>query len=253
MYVDDAFRDGKSAFWTVTFGQSGTAVYRDGALVRRSPLRPSISEFSGRLIVGNSPIFNDSWSGVLRGLAIYDTALNAAQIAHHYASWTKGGTPALAPDNACLALYLFNENAGRVVHNRVRAENDLYIPEKYMVLQQTVLDPVWRAFEWSRGFWQDAFINVAGFMPFGWFFCAYFSARGQRLPALRASALGVAVSVFIELTQALLPTRDSSMSDLINNILGSVLGAVGYRGTGARAFDRLVSGFVAAVNGFRNA
>ena len=37
-YVDDAFQDGKSAFWTVTFSGSGTAVYRDGALVRKSPL-----------------------------------------------------------------------------------------------------------------------------------------------------------------------------------------------------------------------
>ena len=252
-YIDDAFRNGKSAFWTVTFGQSGTAVYRDGALVRRSPLRPSISEFSGWLVIGNSPIFSDGWSGVLRGLAIYDTALDRTQIERHYSSWTKGGAPALTSDDVCIALYLFNEHAGRVVHNRVRSENDLYIPPQYMVLRQTVLDPVWRAFNWSRGFWQDAFINVAGFIPFGCFFCAYFSARGLRSPALCASALGAAVSVFIELTQAYLPTRDSSMSDLINNILGSILGAAAYRGVTARAFDRVMSRIVDAVNGFRKA
>jgi hypothetical protein len=250
-YVDDAFRDGKSAFWTVTFGQSGTAIYRDGALVRRSPLQPSISEFSGRLIVGNSPIFDDSWSGFLRGLAIYDTALDRAQIERHYSSWTKGGAPALTSDDVCIALYLFNERAGRVVHNRFRSEYDLYIPAKYMVLRQTVLDPVWRAFNWSRGFWQDAFINVAGFIPFGCFFCAYFSARGLHSPALRASALGAVVSLCIELTQAYLPTRDSSMSDLINNILGSLLGAAAYRGVTARAVDRVTSWIVDAVNGFR--
>ena len=252
-YVDDAFRDGMSAFWTVTFGQSGTTVYRDGALVGRSPIRPSISEISGRLVIGNSPIFSDGWSGVLRGLAIYDTALDQAQIERHYSSWTKGGAPALTSDDVCIALYLFNEHAGRVVHTKVRSEYDLYIPPKYMVLRQTVLDPVWRAFNWSRGFWQDAFINVAGFIPFGCFFCAYFSARGLRSPALRASALGAAVSLFIELTQAYLPTRDSSMSDLINNTLGSVLGAAAYRGAIARAFDRVMSWIVGAVNGFRKA
>ena len=38
-HIRDAFRDRKSAFWAVTFGESGTAVYRDGALVRRSPIR----------------------------------------------------------------------------------------------------------------------------------------------------------------------------------------------------------------------
>ena len=252
-YIDDAFRDGKSAFWTVTFGQSGTAVYRDGALVRKSPLRPSISEFSGRLIIGNSPIFSHGWSGILRGLAIYDTAIDQAQIERHYLSWTKQGAPVLTSDDVCIALYLFNGHAGGVVYNRVRSENDLYIPSKYMVIRQTVLDPVWRAFNWSRGFWQDAFINVAGFIPFGCFFCAYFSARGLRSPALCAAVLGTAVSVFIELTQSSLPTRDSSMSDLINNILGSVLGAVAYRGAVARGLDRVMLRIVDAVNGFRKA
>lgn len=253
MYVDDAFRDGKSRFWTVTFGHSGTAVYRDGALIRRSTITPSSNEFSGRLVIGNSPIFSDAWSGILRGLAIYDTALDHEQTVRHYASWTRGSAPALTSDDACIALYLFNEHGGRVVHNRVRSENDLYIPPNFLVLRQTVLDPVWRAFNWSRGFWQDAFINVAGFIPFGCFFCAYFSARRLSLPALRASVLGAGVSVCIELTQVLLPTRDSSMSDLINNILGSVLGAVAYRGVFAGAFDRVMSGIVNVVEEFRNA
>ncbi len=252
-YIDDAFRDGKSAFWTVTFGQSGTAVYRDGAIVRSSPLRPSIGELSGRLVMGNSPIFSDGWSGVLRGLAIYDTALDPAQIVRHYSSWTKGEAPALTSDDVCIALYLFNEHAGRAVHNKVRSDYDLYIPPNFTVLRQTVLDPVWRAFDWSRGFWEDAFINVGGFIPFGCCFCAWFSARKLPWPALCASALGAAVSLCIELTQAHLPTRDSSMSDLINNILGTVIGAAAYRGAGARAFDRVMSWIVDAANGFRTA
>ena len=81
--IADAFRDGKSSIWTVTFGPSGTAVYCDGALVRRSPMRPSGNEISGRLVVGNSPISNDSSSGVLRGLAI------------SIALWTKCRLPAI--------------------------------------------------------------------------------------------------------------------------------------------------------------
>jgi len=253
VYVADAFLDGKSAFWTVTFGPSGAAIYRDGALVRRAPIMPSGSEVSGRLVVGNSPIFNNSWSGILRGLAIYDTALDETQIARHYASWTRAGSPALIADDACIALYLFNEHAGRIVHNAARLKNDLYIPAKYLVLRQTMLDPVWRAFNWSSGFWMDAFINVTGFVPFGCFFCAFFSARGLRLPALRAAILGAAVSVFIELSQTRLPTRDSSMSDLINNTVGSIFGAALYRGVVARALDRAMSWIVDTLNGFRRA
>jgi hypothetical protein len=253
MYIGDAFRDGKSAFWTLTFSDSGTAVYRDGALVGSSHLMPSRGELSGRLVLANAPIFSDGWPGVLRGLAIYDTALAPARVARHYESWTKGKAPALVSDDFCIALYLFNEHAGSIVHNAVHnkagLETDLYIPPKFLVLRQTVLDPVWRAFHWSRGFWKDAWINVTGFIPFGCFFCAFFSARGLRSPALAASLFGGAVSLLIELTQASLPTRDSSMSDLINNILGSVLGAVAYRGATARFLDRTISRVVGIANG----
>jgi glycopeptide antibiotics resistance protein len=249
--IVDAFRDGKSAFWAVTFSPSGTAVYRDGALVRRSNIAPSGSELSGLLVLGTSPIFNKNWSGELRGLAIFDTALNQGQIARHYVSWTKGGAPALISDDVCLALYLFNEHVGGVAHNIARSGYDLYIPRKYLLLRQTVLDPVWRAFNWSRGYWEDAFINVAGFIPFGCVVCAYFSARELRTPSLYAAAVGAAASIFIELTQTHLPTRDSSMSDLMNNILGSVLGSAAYRGQPGRVFDRWMSWFADALNGVR--
>ena len=244
--IGDAFRDRKRAFWAVTFGQSGTAVYRDGVLVRSTPIRLSGSDVSGRLVVGNSPIFDDSWTGVLSGLAIYNAALNGTQIARHYQTWTTGARPVLFSDDLCIALYLFNEHAGQVVHNRVRPEHDLYIPLRYMVLRQTVLDPIWRAFNWSSGFWKDAFINIAGFVPFGCFFCAYFSVVGFRRPALLAATFGGAVSALIELTQTQLPTRDSSMSDLINNILGSVLGVLAYR-TFERAIRRGMSWVTAVV------
>lgn len=247
--IADAFLDGKSAFWAVTFGTSGTAVYRDSKLVRSSPLAPSNGELSGRLVVGSSPIFHDGWSGVERGLAIYDAALNPAQIERHYLSWTHGGAPALAPGDLCVAVYLFDEHAGRVVHNRAGSENDLIIPEKFLILRQTVLDPVWRAFNWSRGFWKDAFINVGGFVPFGFFLCAYFSVRGLRSPVLCASVPGAAVSLIIELTQAHLPTRDSSMSDVINNAFGSILGAAAYRGALAREVDRWTCRIVSLGNG----
>jgi hypothetical protein len=240
--IDDAFRDRKSAFWAVTSGPSGTAIYRDDARVKESSgLRISGREFSGRLIIGSSPIFNENWSGVLRGLAIYNRALTAAQISRHYQTWMKGAGPDIGADDACIALYLFDEHSGRIVHNKVGLGNDLYIPAKYMILDQTLLDPVWRAFNWSRGFWKDALINVGGFIPVGFFFCAYLTARGFRRPALTASALGGAISLFIELVQSRLPTRDSSMSDVITNIAGSIIGASLYRGTVARILDSCIA------------
>jgi VanZ like family/Concanavalin A-like lectin/glucanases superfamily len=247
-YVDNAFRNRANGFWTITSGSMGTTIYRDGAKVKESrKLLISKDEFSGRLVIGGSPIFNDSWSGVLRGIAIYDHALTAAQIERHYRTWTKETRPKLAADDACVALYLFDERSGPVIHNKIGSGNDLYIPEKYLVLNQTVLDPIWRAFRWSMGFWTDAFVNLGGFIPVGFFFCAYLSAAGFGQPALAASFAGGAISTFIELVQCYLPTRDSSMSDLILNTAGSVIGAGLYRGTLERLTKRWITWIIQII------
>ncbi len=233
-YIDNAFQDGRNTFWTLAFGKSSTAVYRNGTLIRKTGLHFSSSELRGQLVLANSPIFHASWSGVLRGLAIFDRALDGAQVDRHYTTWTQTGAPSLTPGDACIALYLFDEHAGNIIHNRVRTENDLYIPQKFTVLRQTLLDPIWRAFSWRIGFWTDTLINIAGFIPFGFFFCAWFSVRNMKSSAFKAVMFGAAISVLIEVTQAWLPTRDSSMSDVITNTLGSVIGSMAYRGYPAR-------------------
>jgi hypothetical protein len=248
-YIADAFRDGQNTFWTLTIGPSGSAVYRNGALVgKRRSMRLESNDLSGQLVVGNSPISHESWSGVLSGLAIYDTALNGTQVARHYTSWKQTRSPAVASDDACIALYLFNEHSGTVIHNKVGRGNDLFVPPIFLVLRQTLLDPVWNAFTWSPGFWEDAVINIAGFIPFGCCFCAYFSIRKIHPPIFKATLLGSAVSLSIEILQSHLPTRDSSMSDVITNAVGSLLGALAYRGMMRETLDAVVTWTVRVLN-----
>jgi hypothetical protein len=242
LYLDKALRDRMVRFWTVASKPSGTAIYRDGAKVKESTAFViSNGEFSGQLIMGTSPIFNEGWPGVVRGLAIYHRALTEEQIARHFEAWTRNGKPELSAGDECVALYLFDEHAGTIVHNKIASRNDLFIPEKYLIVNQTVLDPLWRAFDWSWGFWQDTIINICGFIPVGFFFCACLSANGLRRPALTAALLGTAISLFIEITQVFLPTRDSSMSDLITNISGSVIGAALYQGRIGRIMDGVLA------------
>ena len=243
MFVDNAVRDGAASLWAVSSGPSGTAIYRDGVKLQESrAFIVSGREFSGQLILGTTPTSNDSWSGGLRGLAIYYRQLTAGQIARHAQSWTRSGTPEISADEGCVALYLFDEHAGGVVHNKAAFGSDLRIPANYVLVNPTVLDPVWRAFNWSWGFWQDTLINIFGFVPVGFFLCAYFSARRAGWPALTASILGCGISLLIELAQVFLPTRDSSMSDLLTNTAGSIIGAVLYRGKAAQAVERRIAG-----------
>ena len=107
---------------------------------------------------------------------------------------------------------------------------DLQIPDYFQVLYPPFLQRFWKNWGWHWGFWQDGLVNIIGFLPLGFFFCAYFSASRPLSRAIVLTIiLGCAASFIIEATQFYLPTRDSDSMDLINNTLGTVFGALAYR------------------------
>jgi VanZ family protein len=230
IYIADVFHQGQLLLLSVTSGVEGTATYVNGALLNASPnFHFSSNEFAGQLVFGTSPIENDGWSGQLRGLAIYKHGLNAAQVASHWKTWSTKGRPDLSRNERVLALYLFDEHQGRVVHDRSGSGIDLYIPERYLIVRQKFLEPPCEEFRriWS---WKNVGINIGGFVPLGFFFCAYLTmARQMSRPALVTIIMGAVVSFTIEVLQAFLPTRDSGMTDLITNTLGTCLGVLLYR------------------------
>jgi glycopeptide antibiotics resistance protein len=108
---------------------------------------------------------------------------------------------------------------------------NLYIPEKYQVIDKIALEPFWSEFSWTRSYWGAALKNVVGFIPFGICFSACLSAAmlPKKWALLLTVALGTAVSCSIEILQAYLPTRDSGTTDIITNTLGTWIGAASYR------------------------
>jgi len=230
-YVEDIFRRGKPLFVTVTSKGGQTSVYIDGALARTAPNFPlSSQDFDGELVIANSPKIDDSWSGLLRGLAFYGQEISPAQVLHHYETWVEKGRPDISENERAVALYLFDERGRRVIHNQVSSGTDLYIPDRYLVLDQALLLPFWEEFRPSWSYWEDVLVNIAGFVPLGFFFCAYFSLTGRtKRPALVTILLGFTVSLTIESLQAFLPTRDSGTTDLITNTLGTCFGVWLYR------------------------
>jgi len=234
IYIGHVFSHQKPVFVAISSSQSGTTVYVDGALVTKSPnFRFSSRDLTGQFIVGNSPRTNHTWSGQLGGLAIYSRELSVGEVSEHYANFTESGPTVLAGSKGVVALYLFNEGNGNVVHNQVDSATDLLIPERFFVLQEQLLERPWDEFRPDWNYWKNMGINVAGFIPFGFFFYAYFSlVRRTEHPAAITIALGFAVSLTIEVLQAFLPTRDSGMTDLITNTLGTVVGVMALRRLG---------------------
>src|ERR1035437_6922676 len=99
LYVRNVFRRPGRVFLTITSGIHGTAVYTNGVLARMAPqLRLAAQEFTGPLVLGDSPRQTDSWSGDLLGLAIYRRELTAAQVLRHYETLTHAGRPEIAED-----------------------------------------------------------------------------------------------------------------------------------------------------------
>jgi hypothetical protein len=230
LYIDDVFSHQQPVFVTISSAPLGTRIYVDGALVRTTPnFRFSSQELTGQLVIGNAPATTDNWSGQLKGFAVYDRGLTTAEVSQHYENWTTGKQANVSASEGAVGLYLFNEENGSVVHNQVDPATDLHIPERFFVLHEQFLERPWGEFRPDWNYWKDVGINIAGFVPLGFFFCAYFSSmQTTRRAVLFTIAFGFAVSLTIEVLQAFLPTRDSGMTDLITNTLGTALGAVLY-------------------------
>ena len=84
---------------------------------------------------------------------------------------------------------------------------------------------------WTRwSYWKDIAVNIFGFIPLGFLFLAYFAIVKQNpRPTMMVVTLGFAISLTIEVAQRFLPTRDSSMMDLMTNTLGTFLGVLLFR------------------------
>jgi hypothetical protein len=228
IYIDQVFRQPRPVFVAISSSQQGITVYVDGVLVKKaSNFSFSSRDLTGQFIVGNSPSTTHNWSGQMRGLAIYGRELSAGEVSEHFAIWTKSGQPDLGNSHGVVALYPFREGNWRVVHNEGDSATDLLIPEHFFVLNEKFLERPWDEYRNDWNYWKDVGINVAGFIPLGFFFYAYFSlVRRADYAALVTIAFGFTVSLTIEVLQAFLPTRDSGMTDLITNTLGTALGAL---------------------------
>ncbi len=239
--MDHVFEEGKRVVLTVTGSQDETTgnvttVYVNGARVKVSPEFGLVSgDLTGRLVLGNSPI-KDSWTGQIAGLAVYDFELTPAQVAAHFERWTHQQSPAANGEKSPLALYLFDEGKGNVVHDRMGSGHDLTIADRYFALHPVFLHPVLDQFRsrWDGGrswsYWSDVLLNVAGFVPLGFVFMAYFSwVHPVSRPWVLVVILGLTTSLASEIWQHFLPTRDSSMADVITNTIGTVAGVALYR------------------------
>lgn len=215
----------------VVSGVEGTRIYVDGTIRGWiGQFNVSANDCAGQLVLGTSPIVNKNWSGSLRELAIYHRELTDLEVARHSETWTAEHRFDFGREEHPLAAYRFDERQGRLAHDSSGTGVDLLIPERYMIVHEKLLEPPWSEFHDDWGYWKNVLINVGGFIPLGFVFCAYFSLKGRiQMPAWTTIILGAALSITIEVLQGYLPTRDSGTTDILTNTLGTCFGVMLYR------------------------
>ncbi len=225
--VEHVLRHGRKLFLTITSDGKSTSIYENGELAQRSShFGLTSKDFTGQLIVGNAPLENDSWSGELRGLAIYARDLNPEEILQHYQFWVSGEHPERSASKELIGLYTFDERSGRIIHNRANSGPDLFIPNSYEIGRYIILEPFWKEYHPGLGYYKNVAINIAGFIPLGFVFTAYLARIKEiRRAVLVSIVLGFTTSLTIEILQAYIPTRASGMTDVITNTLGTAIGA----------------------------
>ncbi|MEW6188191.1 MAG: VanZ family protein [Thermodesulfobacteriota bacterium] len=208
-----------------------TSLYANG---RRSESFPNFSLLKGsgtgseRLILANSADGGHWWKGDILGLALYNRILSDQEIRMHQIFWSQQKHQELKSASGLVGLYFFNENQGEWVLNQAGKPYPLFKPAVFQPLRRDILGWPTRNYMRTHSFYQDAVINLIGFIPLG-FFAALrllrFNHRPVPISLTLTLILGFLISLNIELIQGWLPTRDSSVSDLIFNILGTAAGA----------------------------
>ncbi len=218
-------------FLAVTTGEEGTDVYLDGRFVKRNKDLTLKIPNGGktRLLIGNSVYGKQSWQGDIYGLAFYGYSLTARDIKRHFNRWFQDKNFLFAEKDKPLALYYFNEKKGVEVFDHAGGKHHLEIPPRMRIFKKKILSSEWSGFKLSKSMNEDNILNLLGFIPFGFILAATLKKFGGafgRHYFLITVLFCFTVSLIIEILQAWLPSRSSSMPDLIFNTLGALIGAI---------------------------
>ncbi len=218
----------------------GTMIWLNGKAVRTEPSFKLISSIEqlkySQLSVGNSLDGEHPWHGRIYALAIYSVGMNEKEVAKRYLAWRTTGELPLERSESLIAQYMFRSLENRQVSNSVADRNHLFVPTQFDAPQKSLFDIPRPSGNLRNSFYIDTLLNILGFMPFG----ALVYRIASRMHRLRHKPMAAAIltilaggsfSFFLEFVQSYLPTRDSSLVDLVSNIIGAAAGILLLRAT----------------------
>lgn len=220
----------RTCYLTITSAEQGTRVFVNGvqtAANRKWRLTFPIQGDVLRLVLGNSVDGKHGWTGDIHGLAIFGEAISAEKVRQRYEQWIVDHNFDFLQQESPLLLFNFNQKSGIRFADQSGNQQDLEIPPHMIALKRTILASPWPHLNWSRAMVGDMVVNTLGFMPLGivlYGLLACFPGVFGRNDKFVAVSLCMLLSLGIELAQAWIPTRYSTLLDLLLNTFGAWLG-----------------------------
>ena len=228
--TQDHLHEGKPVSLTFVFGNGQAKVYADGALAdvyEGFDLTDAMAHRPVRsVILANSSSGEDPWQGEILDFSIFDRILDPGVIADRY-NKTGSGTGVDNPGE--IIRYRFDKLSGNTIRNSAGNGWDLLVPETLTPLRREFLSLPAPDNLHHGWFYKDALVNLAGFIPLGLFLTLFFAARRRSSRVWTVGlpvTAGFLLSLFIEANQVFLVMRNSSLTDLFLNTLGTMLGSL---------------------------
>ncbi len=237
----DVFSAGQVRMVTITSCDRGTRLYMDGVLAAaKESWRLTIPRNSQplHLVLGNSLYAKHGWYGRLHGLALFTEAIGAEEIEHRYDQWAGSNDFSRIHGSMPQPVYSFGKLSGQTIGDETGGERRLELPRHLKVLKRSFLSVPGRKEAWNRNLFGDMLINVIGFIPLGLVFRRFLSRTsrmGNSTIFWMVVLACLMLSLAIEIVQAWIPGRTSSLTDLVLNTTGGMLGAW----VGKQPVDRL--------------
>jgi len=234
-WLENTFFVGQQVWLAITSNKNKTIVYLNGKAAREyrnyslATGNRTVSEW--HLVIGNNPFGQKPWNGEIYGFAIYNHLLTSEKVLDHYQKWKNQETRSLSAEKNIIALYPMSEQTGKFVHNVLDDRYHFFIPHRFDPPKNEFITIPRNIFQLNQIEIRDIIINSFGFIPFG--FLLFKAIQPKKQTETRvwkfiiiAVLAGAILSFAVEGLQTFLPTRYSSLRDVVLNILGTGLGGL---------------------------
>jgi hypothetical protein len=212
----------------IIFNGEKLLLYHNGEIKNERKTGPlSFANWDGSypLVVGSEANGKFPWEGNIYSIKIFDRALLPGEI-------ERLSLPGSSQRDADIPLIDYSfDTGGSVIKDGGKGEPaNLVIPKRFKPYKRAFLEKPFSVKEIWRNIW-DIVINVFGFVPLGFLLSGYLNRRHWSTKgAMFLSVMcGFIISMTIEILQAFLPTRSSSMIDIMANTFGAAIGFFVYK------------------------